>query len=170
MNRSAYDISIRETLQSRGRGVIVAIVLIVASLLITIYYRPPKTPGLNSDVTFYSDDDGQTYFKDSIYKLAPFDHNGKTANIAVVCTDGKQNFVGFLERYTPDTRKRLQEVYDANPTERYKTLDLMASPVVSLEGMEVKLPGKNNSWISRSQMRSPQVQSPGGDEYEIVRP
>jgi hypothetical protein len=148
----------------------VAAILFSAAIAIAAYSLWPRGQKLNSNVAFYSDDDGQTYFKDSIYRLAPFDHNGKIADIAVVCTDGTRNFVGYLERYTPEARKQLQEVYDANPTAHYKTIDLMASPAISLKGMEVKLPGNENSWAPRSGMRPPDVQSPTGGEIQIVRP
>ena len=50
---------------------------------------------------FYSDDDGATYFKDSLTKIAPYDHDGKQAVVANVfrCQGGKP-FVGYLQRYT----------------------------------------------------------------------
>ena len=170
MGRSAYDISIRETLQKRGAGLTVAAILFSTAIAIAAYSLWPRNQKLNSDVVFYSDDDGQTYFKDSIYRLAPFEHNGKLADIAVVFNDGTRDFVGCLERFTPEARKQLQDVYDANPTQHYKTLDLIASPAISLQGMEIKLPGKDNSWTSRSEMRYPNIQSPNGGELEIVRP
>src|SRR5580700_11847641 len=101
MGRSAYDISIRETLQRRGIGTALAAILFCAAIVIAAFYFRPFGHKPNYSEMFYSDDDGQTYFKDSIYKLAPFDHNGRIANIAIVCTDGTRNFVGYLERFTP---------------------------------------------------------------------
>jgi hypothetical protein len=90
--------------------------------------------------------------------------------MAVVCTDGKQDFVAYLQRYTPQARKQLQDVYDANPSAPYKVIDMMASPQISLEGTETKLPGKDNPWIARSKARGPIIQSPSGGDLEIVHP
>jgi len=170
MGTSAYHIGVRELLQRTRTGLTVAALLLLAAIGVAVHYRQPAVTKSDPYVRFYSDDDGQTYFKDSIYRLAPFDHNGKTADIAIVCSDGNQNFVGYLERYTPQARKQLQDVYDANPAERYKTIDLMASPAISLKGMEVKMPGKDNPWIARSDMRGLNVQSPSGGEIQIVSP
>ncbi|MGA2440183.1 MAG: hypothetical protein ABSH08_04445 [Tepidisphaeraceae bacterium] len=171
MGRSAYDISIRETLQHhRGIGVAVAACLLCAAIAIAGYNFWPFGHKPNYSEAFYSDDDGQTYFKDSIFKLAPFDHNGKIANIAVVCTDGKSNFVAYLERFTPEAREQLQAAYDANPTEHHNVLDLMAFPPIARGGMELKLPGKDNPWILRSKMPDPIIQSPSRGDVELVRP
>jgi len=167
---SAYHISVRELLQQPRTGLTVVAFLALTAIGIAVFNRQPAPAKSDPDVAFYSDDDGQTYFKDSIYRFAPFDHNGKTADIAIVCTDGKQNFVGYLERYTPEARKQLQSAYDANPTEHYKAIDLMASPAISMQGMEVKIPGKDNSWQSRFEIRSPNIQSPSGGEIQIVSP
>jgi hypothetical protein len=168
--RSAYDITIRETLQRRGVGVALAAFLICAAIFITAFAFHPTSHKPSYGEMFYSDDDGQTYFKDTAFKFAPFDHNGQIANIAIVYTDGKTNFVAYLERYTPDARKQLQASYDSNPTEHFKVLDLMAFPTIELSGMETKLPGKDNPWISRSKMRAPNIQSPTGADLEIVQP
>jgi len=170
VGRSAYDISIRETLQRPGIGAALAAVLFIAAIVIAGFTFWPFGHKLNYSERFYSDDDGQTYFKDSVYKLAPFDHDGRIANIAIVCTDGTRNFVGYLERFTPEAKKQLEHAYDANPTEHYKVIDLMGFPPIAIGGMEVKVPGKDNSWIPRSEMRIPDIQSPSGGEIEVVRP
>src|ERR1700728_1321992 len=151
MGQSAYDISIRESLQkNRKLGFTVAAILILATLIIAARYLWPNTASNDSLSAFFTDDDGQTYFKDSIFKLPPFDHNGREADLAIVCTNGKNNYVACLERFTPEARKKLQDVYDANPDATFKVLDLMASPEINLNGMEFKDPGGSNSWTARS--------------------
>ncbi len=173
MGRSAYDISIRETLQNRAAGLVIAAILFAAAITIGAHYLwPNKWSRINPYEVFYSDDDGQTYFEDSIYKLAPFDHNGKIANIAIVYTDGQRNYVGYLERYTPQARKQLQDFYDSHPDTPYETINLMASPQISLNGMELKMPGKDQPWLprSRSVPQRPDMPLPGGVSVQIVRP
>lgn len=172
MPQNANDIWVRETLQNNRKiGLLVALILILVSVAWTAYVflrdRPPQTDSYSA---FFSDDDGQTYFRDSILKLPPFDHNGNIADLAIVCTDGKRDFVAYLQRYTPQARRQLQELYDANHSAPYKVIDMMASPQISLEGTEIKVPGKDNPWVSRSIARVPNIQSPNGDDVEIVHP
>jgi hypothetical protein len=52
------------------------------------------------DQAYFSDDDGKTYFADSIEKAMPFDHNGKKAYRAYVftCENETTPFVGLLGR------------------------------------------------------------------------
>jgi len=164
--------NVREKLKESKVGVTVAVVLILVAVAITAVYLHSRPATIDSFSTFFSDDDGQSYFRDSIYKIPPFDHNGKTANLAIVCTDGKQNFVAFLCRYTPSARQKLQSVYDANPDAHFKVIDMMASPQIGIGGMEVKLPGATNKWLPRS-MGLPPVRGPDGsgpEDVTIVRP
>ena len=170
--QNAYDISVRKTLQKNRRaGLLVAVALILLSAAFAAYVFLHNVPPKNdSYAAFFSDDDGQTYFKGSALNLAPFDHDGKTADLAVVCTDGKRDFVAYLQRYTPEARKQLQDLYDANRSAPYKVIDMMASPQISLEGMEIKVPGKDNPWISRSKGRLPDIQSPNDGDIVVVHP
>ena len=164
--------SVREKLKDTRVGAAVALGLLALALAIgLVYYLHNRTPTTDPFTTFYTDDDGQSYFRDSIYKLPPFDHGGKPAYLAVVCTDGKQNFVGLLERFTPDAKKKLQDVYDANPDAHYRVIDMMASPQIVFSGMEVKLPGSGHQWTLRGR-GMPRIQAPDGsyDTFVIVHP
>ena len=118
------------------------------------------------DVTeaYYSDDDGQTYFKDSVYKFPPFDHGGKTVVQAVLAESNGHRFVGYLMRYTPQAREKLQQKYDGAikdglPLQR-TVLDFMSS--ISGGGTEVKLPGSGHPWLPRSQVGTLDVKGPDG--------
>jgi hypothetical protein len=57
---------------------------------------------------YFSDDDGASYFSDSLTLIPPFDHDGKQAVTANVfrCKDAKP-FIAFLQRYTA---KGIQEL------------------------------------------------------------
>jgi hypothetical protein len=155
--------SVREKLKDSTVGISVAATLIFLAGAITLIYFHSRPRNADSFSTFYSDDDGKTYFRDSIYKLAPFDHDGKTAVIAVVCTDGRQNFVAFLQRFTPAAKKKLQSVYDSNPDAHYKMIDMMASPQIQYGGMEIKLPGSGSKWMPKS-LGIPHITGPDGSE------
>jgi hypothetical protein len=52
---------------------------------------------------WYTEDDGQTWFRADLNKLTPFDHNGKQAYRCFVwtCDGGKTQFVSHVQRYKP---------------------------------------------------------------------
>ena|ERR1700722_20041704 len=120
---------------------------------------------------FYSDDDGQTYFKDSTFKFPPFDHNGKTAYGALVYSDGDRKFVAYLVRFTPDTKKQLEDAYTNPPggqTGATAALLLMESPQIHSTGVEIKKVG--GDWMPGWKMGRPSVQASDGTPAEMVRP
>jgi hypothetical protein len=167
MPRSAYEFSVRESLQNnRKLGLTFAAILCLCAAGISSYYLWPRGEKVDPTITYYSDDDGQTYFKDSVYKFAPFDHDGRTAVEAVIAESGGHTFVAYLTRFTPEARKKLQDKYDDavknNLPVQQTVLDFMSNPPISMEGMEVKLPGSGHEWVPRSQLRYLDVKSPNG--------
>ena len=167
MPPSAYDFSVRESLQNnRKLGLTFAAILCLCAAGISSYYLWPRGDRPDPTRVFYSDNDGQTYFKDSVYKFPPFDHDGKTAVEAVIAESGGHDFVAYLARFTPEARKQLQQKYDDavknNLSVQQKVLDFMSNPPISMEGMEVKLPGSDHEWVPRSQLRNLDVKSPNG--------
>lgn len=169
---------IREKINDSRVGPMVGIGMLVAAVAIGLYYFWPGGPHIHYAQAYYSDDDGQTYFKDSVYKFPPSDHNGKTAVQAVVYEDAHGNkFVAYLQRYTPDALKRLQKTYSdvsssGNPKQlQQAVLDLIQSPQISIGGTEIKLPGASNQWTSRGRMMAPSIKMPdGGDAGTMVFP
>ncbi len=140
---------LRETLEKR-RGVASAFgfaAIALAVFLIVIESRSSRLTKI--DRAFYSDDDGQTYFVDSVDKLFPFDHNGRQAYRAYVfrCSDGTE-FVGYLARYTDSTKARLAELM-AQPYNQ------VAQQIADAEsaGTEIKKPG-DSRWYPQA---SPQA-------------
>jgi hypothetical protein len=160
--------SIREKLNSKpAAGAAVAIGLILLAAAVAAFSLHP-THRSDPHSGFFSDDDGQTYFKDSIYKFPPFDHDGKTAVAARVYTDGKHNFVGYLERFTADGKRRLETEYNkGTPESAVTVLNLMISPGIAIGGMEVKKPGPQNPWVPRSRMPHLTAQGPGGSDEDL---
>jgi hypothetical protein len=167
MPPSAYDFSVRESLQNnRKLGLAFAAILCLCAAGISAYYLWPRGERFDPAKAFYSDDDGQTYFKDSVYKFPPFDHDGKTAVEAEVGESNGHYFVVLLMRFTPEARKQLQEKYDGamknNLPVQQIVLDFMATPPISMQGMEIKLPGGGQEWMPRSQLRNLEANAPNG--------
>lgn len=83
-------------------------VVIIIALGVSIWHTERSGPA-NASKAYYTTDDGATTFSDDFFKAYPFDHDGKPAYRAYMFqrSSGKQ-FVGYLERYTPDGVLELQ--------------------------------------------------------------
>jgi hypothetical protein len=164
MPQSAYDFSIRESLQrNRKVGLAVAMIMILVAAGVATHYLWPHGKQFDPSKAFYTEDDGRTYFVDSVYNFPPFDHNGKTAVEAVVAVSDGHYFVGYLLRYKPEARKELQEKYDdavKNNLPLQKTvLDAMGAMSGQMEG---KLPGPGHPWVPNGRIPKLDVRSPDG--------
>jgi hypothetical protein len=76
---------------------------------------------------YFSDDDGGSFFSDSLAKLPPFDHGGNQAVAAAVfrCLgSGGPPFIGYLERYTP---KGLNEMKSPGPGNYFEPNQMQVS-------------------------------------------
>ncbi len=124
----------------------IAATAIIAGTLLLVAWQFSGTPrhhALRSDRAFFSDDDGKTYFQDSVSNFPPFDHNGTTAYGATVlrCSGGKP-FVAYLQKYDPATVMRIQAWMKQSPTSQSKPALIPWDPIA-----EVKKPGESN-WFS----------------------
>jgi hypothetical protein len=120
-----------------GIGIAVA-VLIAGSLGIGMQLLGGRENGAAAPVgtnAFYTDDN-KTFFKDSIDKLPPFDHNGKQAYRCDVFqgSDGKQ-FVGMVYRLTDAGRKEMESYLPR----KKKDADGAVRRSIEEHGMQVKL-------------------------------
>jgi hypothetical protein len=155
---------IREKLNDGPIGLIVTIVFVILAAGVAIYLIKPKSLP-NPHITFYSDDDGQSYFTDGVYNFPPFDHNGREADLALVYADSNgHRFVGYMMRYTPDAAARLRAEYaqDVANNKPDLIMNLLADPSIALAGMQIKLPGSSHKWVPYSQMLTPDVRAPDG--------
>ena len=82
--------------------------LVVAGVLFT-RYSGSCNEGLVVTQSYYSDDDGKTYFADDMNRVVPFDHNGKPAVLAYVYRTGSETKVHYLERFTPEGQKLAEQ-------------------------------------------------------------
>jgi hypothetical protein len=146
--RKELTVSIREKLNQNPRlvvGTVGAVVVVVAAWI--AYMAWPHQSDVQSTVngTYYTEDDGQTFFVDSYDKLAaPFKGpNGKDAVRAIVCQYIGENkrFVGWMERYSPKGQQILARFY-GEPANK-----LLAPPYEVMQESLVKRPGASQ-WIS----------------------
>jgi hypothetical protein len=155
-------------------GVAVGIALIlIAGVSLAIQFWPQRRPNLA--MAYFTDDDGQTWFRDSLANVAPFDHNGKTAVIAEVYTydNGNKEFCAYLAKFTPEAQKKLSAaIADAKAKGLPpNSVSLFHEPFFIRTGMMVKLPGRSNPWMSYSDPRASQVfsiRSPDGSAVDEV--
>jgi phosphatidylserine/phosphatidylglycerophosphate/cardiolipin synthase-like enzyme len=100
--------------------------------------------------TFYSDDDGQTWFIDSVYKTTPFDHDGKQAVRAVIYSydHGSKRFCAYLMRHNASDKKRLDDALAeaAREGKPASSITLFGNLKI-LNNMEVKQDGSGHSWV-----------------------
>jgi hypothetical protein len=82
--------------------------------------------------SFFTVDDGKTYFTASGSNIPPFDYEGHQAVAAHVFEASGKRFVGYLERYTPEAHKLMEENH--------------ATPATQIYGRELKKPG-GTTWI-----------------------
>lgn len=124
------------------------------------------------DRAWFTTDDGKSYFAEDAKKMPPFEHEGKTAYRCYVytCDGGKTKFVPYIERYTAEAKKILED--------RLNKRDAAPGPPPRelMAGIEVKLPGAPESaWVRMNDPRAAAivtVKCPGGDQAlpSIVRP
>lgn len=103
---------LRKTLNRNSTVVTIATIVVIAAMVGLIVWQTwPSGPPRMSGEVFYSVDDGKSWFADSRDRVPPFDHEGKPAVLAHVftCNDGKDRFVGYLERYTAETQKLIAD-------------------------------------------------------------
>jgi hypothetical protein len=143
---------VRENLREKKKLSLVAaaVFLLLAGAGLAYQYWPEKKANLSQ--AYFSDDDGQSWFIDDTTKLAPFDHNGKTALMAEIFTydNGSKKFCGYLEKYTPEAKAKLEaamadaRAHGQSPSsiELFHDHNFMNSACV------LKKPGAGNPWIA----------------------
>jgi hypothetical protein len=139
----------------QGVATVLGIVLFAGGAYAVFRETRPEVPPIMA-TAYYSDDDGKTWFPDSITKLPPFDHNGKQAVRCFVFQHHGQTFVGYLQKYSDTLKARIQATNSAGDS------DLMF-------GTLVKRPADKN-WIPTSDPRSQQIikpQPPDGSSSNI---
>ena len=167
---------IRETLnQNPGltTGATAGIIILALGFIIWSNFSDSEGGSAPSKL-YYTDDDGATFFPDDIRKFPPFDHGGKPAVRARVfsCDGGKTKFVGYLERYTPDAKARLEKAGAGKPG---SAADVGIMEDVSMNGVEYKKPKDTGAWLKQSDPKISkvmEVKCPDGtrEKLEVMMP
>lgn len=151
----------------KPRMVVLGAALVIASALLIGYHlwTAQRLSG-SATLAFYSDDQGRTWFTDSVYRFPPYDHNGKQAVRAFVfnAADGSK-FVGFLARFNEPARKMLQSKYEQlqkSGGSMQPLAMLMMQDSVRVGGTEARLPGPGHKWAPFNQLKMNEVKSPTG--------
>jgi len=155
-----------------GIGVAIAL-LAVAAIAMGYQFLGGRQSGLPVEkAAFYTEDNGKSFFKDDLFKISPFDHNGKQAyRCDVFESGGGKQFVGLVYRHT-ESGRREAEAYFPN-----KSKDTDGSSRRGLEerGMQVKpVAAADTAWVlnddtttSRLQMSMKDV---SGKPAKLVQP
>jgi hypothetical protein len=151
----------------------IATLAMTTALFIAAYNNWP-THRPTGDKACFSDDDGQTWFVDSAYKVVPFDHNGKPAVRAMVFTydNGHKQFVQALVRYTDKGRKILNDAI-LKAQEKNLPLSTLSQQFNAPDIEEVKTPGAGHAWVPRYSQGAKSVmdiESPDGSVVDMVIP
>ncbi len=161
---------------SRSRYIRIGVVSAMFVALVAFTLISARGRGLPTarSQTFFSTDDGKTWFADDDEKVPPFDKDGKQAVRAFVyrCGDGTM-FVNHLQRFTPEA-KRILETQRKSQRNRKGGPDTSEIGGALSNGREVKRPG-DTKWITSDDFRAvAQVLSvkcpPGCTEAVSVEP
>ena len=148
---------IRESMnRNRAAGGAIAAVLLVLGIAAIVYQNTQSHVTDVGQRFWVSVDDGKTYFLDTSGQLPPFEIDGKTAVRArVFSKDGGQTkIIGFLERFTPEGKKKLQAALAAPAPGGASNAALPQASGAGLMDLmisatEVKRPGEKD-WVPQS--------------------
>ena len=166
--------TVRKRLNQNPKAVAGVVGGFIFLILVFVLFSQGSNPPGTQTREFFSDDDGKTAFVGDIEQLPPFDHGGKTAVRARLFTTdgGKTRFIGYLERYTLDARKALEDAKAAAVAGKRPTVS-PSTPQITVDGTEVKRPG-DAKWVQPKDMagrtRVTAIVPPAGQVLDAVTP
>ena len=152
---------IRETLnknQTLTTGATIAIIVVAIGIIIW-QMMPERAPKIMTK-SYYTTDDGRSWFEDASDRIVPFDKDGKEAVRAHLfkCSGGDP-FVGYLEKLDPRIKQKVDEFY-ANPSNKGR---VMPGQAEMEEGARLVKPPGGKIWLPlwSSWLNSPNSALPG---------
>lgn len=138
---------------NRNGGVITAaavVLLLICGWFIVRQARSMFSSNLPGG-SYYTTDDGKSWFKDDFNKTTPFMVDGKEAVEAhVFSCDGKE-FVAYMTRFNPQAKKAIDEFSAARAAGKPVEAELAKKmSFASMAGKEYKRPGEGQ-WIPQGQ-------------------
>ena len=149
---------IRETLnknQTLTTGATIAIIVIAIGIIVW-QMLPERAPRIVTK-SYYTVDDGKTWFEDAADKIAPFDKDGKEAVRAHLfkCGENGEKFVGYLEKLDAKVKQKLEQ-FQGSPSNRGRVMPGQAE--VEDNGLLVKRPLDKN-WIPQSHPNAARIRT-----------
>ena len=125
--------------------------LIAVAVVVGMQFRSADAGVGDGKHIFISTDDGKTFQLHASDQLPPFEVQGKTAYQANVFTcDGKTRFVGFLQRYTPQGKRIMEDTRKKNQAvSQHNNRAMPTFNAALLDGIEIKKPG-DKEWVKQS--------------------
>jgi len=153
--------------QHSGLATIAAITGLIAALLVMRYFL--RTPKAELAQAYFTNDDAESYFTAAYNRFPPFEHNGREAVRAYLftCNGGESRFVGYMQKYTPEAKRALEQAETDQDDDRTFTDVLEELPP---DQILVKKPGEAR-WIPRGTpqaKRVREVQCPDGSRARVV--
>lgn len=167
--------NLRESLARRpqlGVGAAVAF-LLIAIVLVVHELRPNSPPADINAKAYFTTDGGKSWFADDMTNIPPYQKDGKEAVRAFVfkCADGKE-FVGYLQRFTPDGKRAIEAIQTPNPN-HHGPPDTSQIRMAYTTGREVKRPD-DADWTNGGDLAKCaqiiSVKCPNGGAADMVEP
>ncbi len=146
---------IRQSLNENPVVTTIITVVIMVSAIGFIGYKiffggapSPKFPS----TSYFSDDNGATWYIDDAKNIPPYDHNGKKAYIAKLfrCGETGKPFVGYLEGFDDEAKAKI-----ADKMQKEGRPALAAERLYMNRGMMIKRP-QDTDWVeSKGDSRDP---------------
>lgn len=155
---------IRERLNHPASVVVVVVLFLLTLFLIWIGRDKESAAQTFINKSYFSADDGATFFVDDANKVPPFDHNGKPAYRCMVYSKdgGKTLFVGYLLRYSPDAKAKFEAALKSNDPGKS-----MHEGTILAASAEVKAPGQSE-WVSATSPAAAAIMNPAGDPEPVL--
>jgi hypothetical protein len=141
-----HILGIRETLEKKKPLVTgLSTAVIIAAAVFMGWYLYPRHQKPAGTESYFTDDDGTTWFVDDAKKLPPFTHDGKEAVLAKMYrTDDGKLFVGYLEKFTDEGKAKAESSKAAPPTRSH--IHTVKAGAVESSGLLVKKPHEG-TWV-----------------------
>jgi len=163
--KSSMNAGVRERLRSRQGLVIVAVLALSAYAVWTLVQQAHSGPP-DQSTSYYSVDDGQSYFSDSASKLPPYDYGGKQAVRAHVFDCDGDHYVAYLTRYTADAIAVMQKTMELEKQDPNHAPATLGASRAALNSVEYKIPG-DAKW-TRVRPKLTRKRKDGSEPFEIM--
>ena len=164
--------SVRQALERHQKIVVAVICTVIVGSIAAIYAQVRPAPHPNVHLAYYSDDDGQSWFEDQVFKITPFDHNGHEAVGAMLYSTNGKNYVAYLTRFS----KKGQDIYarmQASAGSAAGSIAGLSPMFADLTLHEVKLSGPGHPWVNMRSIAARSIVTPpsgSSGDVEIVNP